>query len=78
MPHDQYFGTKKPLAQQAGCTLSQFALAWVLRQPNVASAIVGASRPEQLQENAVASGLAVDPDLFRKAEAIVAGVARGA
>jgi aryl-alcohol dehydrogenase-like predicted oxidoreductase len=39
---------------------------------------VGASRPEQLQENAVASGVAVDPDLFRKAEAIVAGVARGA
>jgi len=68
----------KPLAQQAGCTLSQFALAWVLRQPNVASAIVGASRPEQLQVNAVASGLAVDPDLFRKAEAIVAGVERGA
>jgi aryl-alcohol dehydrogenase-like predicted oxidoreductase len=68
----------KPLAQQAGCTLSQFALAWVLRQPNVASAIVGASRPEQLQENTVASGLTVDADLFRKAEAIVAGVARGA
>jgi aryl-alcohol dehydrogenase-like predicted oxidoreductase len=66
----------KPLAQQAGCTLSQFALAWVLRQPNVAAAIVGASRPEQLQENAVASGLAVDPDLFRKAETIVAGGAR--
>ena len=35
----------KPLAQEAGCTLSQFALAWVLREPNVASAIVGASRP---------------------------------
>ena len=67
----------KPLAQQAGCTLSQFALAWVLREPNVASAIVGASRPEQLSENAVASGLAVDPGLFRKAEAIVAGVERG-
>ena len=67
----------KPLAQQAGCTLSQFALAWVLREPNVASAIVGASRPEQLQENAVASGLAIDPGLFRQAEAIVAGVERG-
>jgi aryl-alcohol dehydrogenase-like predicted oxidoreductase len=38
---------------------------------------VGASRPEQLQENAVASGLTVDADLFRKAEAIVAGVERG-
>ena len=51
----------KPLAQQAGCTLAQFALAWVLREPNVASAIVGASRPEQLQENAAASGLASIP-----------------
>jgi aryl-alcohol dehydrogenase-like predicted oxidoreductase len=67
----------KPLARQAGCTLSQFALAWVLREPNVGSAIVGASRPDQLQENAVASGLAIDPELFRKAEAIVAGVERG-
>jgi len=68
----------KPLAKQAGCTLSQFSLAWVLREPNVASAIVGASKPEQLEENAGASGLVVDPELFRKAEAIVAGVERGA
>ena len=68
----------KPLAEQAGCTLSQFSLAWVLREPNVASAIVGASKPEQLEENAGASGLVVDPELFRKAEAIVAGVERGA
>jgi 1-deoxyxylulose-5-phosphate synthase len=67
----------KPLASQAGCTLSQFALAWVLREPNVASAIVGASRPEQLEENAGASGLTIDPELFRKAEVIVAGVERG-
>jgi aryl-alcohol dehydrogenase-like predicted oxidoreductase len=67
----------KPLAADAGCTLSQFSLAWVLRQPNVASAIVGASRPEQLAENAAASGLVIDPELFRKAEAIVAGVERG-
>ncbi len=66
----------RPLAQEAGCTLSQFALAWVLREPNVASAIVGASRPEQLAENAAASGLAVDPALFARAEAIVAPVAR--
>ncbi len=66
----------KPLAQQAGCTLSQFALAWVLREPNVASAIVGASRPEQLEENAGASGLVIDPALFTKAEALVAGAQR--
>jgi len=61
----------KPLAAEAGLTLGQFALAWVLRQPNVASAIVGASRPEQLEENAAASGARVDTALFAKAEAIV-------
>jgi aryl-alcohol dehydrogenase-like predicted oxidoreductase len=65
----------KPLAQEAGCTLTQFALAWVLREPNVASAIVGASKPEQLDENAGASGLKIDPALFAKAEAIVEGAA---
>lgn len=63
-----------PIVRDTGCTLTQFALAWVLREPNVASAIVGASRPEQLDENAAASGLAVDPALFAKAEEIVAAV----
>jgi aryl-alcohol dehydrogenase-like predicted oxidoreductase len=68
--------TLKPLAKEAGCTLTQFALAWVLREPNVASAIVGASRPEQLDENAAASGMSIDPALFARAEALVAGVER--
>ncbi len=68
----------KPLAAEAGCSLSQFALAWVLREPNVASAIVGASRPAQLEENAAASGMVIDPALFRQAEGIVAGVRRAA
>jgi aryl-alcohol dehydrogenase-like predicted oxidoreductase len=62
----------KPLAEQAGLSLAQFALAWVLREPNVASAIVGASRPEQLRENAAAADADVDPSLFEQAEAIVA------
>ncbi len=60
----------KPLAQQAGLTMAQFALAWVLREPNVSSAIVGASKPEQLDENAKASGAKVDPALFAKAEQV--------
>ena len=68
--------TLKPLAEEAGCSLTQFSLAWVLREPNVASAIVGASRPDQLDENAAASGLTIDPALFAKAEALVAGVRR--
>jgi aryl-alcohol dehydrogenase-like predicted oxidoreductase len=67
----------KPLAEDANCTLAQFSLAWVLREPNVASAIVGASRPEQLEENVLASGLIIDTDLFRRAEGILANVQRG-
>ncbi len=61
----------KPLAEEAGLTMTQFALAWVLREPNVASAIIGASRPEQVRQNAYASGLIVDTQLFLRAEAIV-------
>ena len=51
----------RPIADELGLTLSQLALAWVLREPNVAAAIVGASRPEQLRENAAASGVALSP-----------------
>ena len=61
----------KPLADEAGLTLPQFALAWVLREPNVASAFIGASRPEQVRENAAASGVVVDTQLFVQAERIV-------
>ncbi len=61
----------KPIAEEAGLTLPQFALAWVLREPNVASAIVGASRPAQVRENAGASGVVVDTQLFQRAEAII-------
>jgi aryl-alcohol dehydrogenase-like predicted oxidoreductase len=61
----------KPIAEEAGLTLPQFALAWVLREPNVASAIIGASRPSQVRENAEASGVVVDTQLFLRAEQIV-------
>ena len=61
----------KPIAEEAGLTLPQFALAWVLREPNVAAAIIGASRPEQVRENAAASGVVVDTQLFMRAEQIV-------
>jgi 1-deoxyxylulose-5-phosphate synthase len=50
----------RPVAEQAGLTMVQLALAWVLRQRNVASAIVGASRPEQVHANASASGIVLD------------------
>ena len=52
----------RPVAEEAGLTMAQLALAWVLRQPNVASAIVGASRPEQVHANASASGVELSAD----------------
>jgi aryl-alcohol dehydrogenase-like predicted oxidoreductase len=61
----------KPIAEEAGLTLPQFALAWVLREPNVASAIIGASRPEQVVENCASSGLVIDTQLFLRAEQII-------
>jgi len=61
----------KPIAEEAGLTMPQFALAWVLREPNVASAIIGASRPEQVRENAAASGVIVETELFLRAERIL-------
>ena len=61
----------KPIATEAGLTLPQFALAWVLREPNVASAIIGASRPAQVIENCAASGVIIDTQLFLRAEAVL-------
>jgi 1-deoxyxylulose-5-phosphate synthase len=55
----------RPIADGLGVTMSQLALAWVLREPNVASAIVGASRPEQVEENAAASGIELDDSTLR-------------
>jgi aryl-alcohol dehydrogenase-like predicted oxidoreductase len=54
----------RPVAEEAGLTMPQLALAWVLRQDNVASAIVGASRPEQVHANASASGVTLSPDVL--------------
>ncbi len=65
----------KLVAEEAGLSLAQFSLAWVLREPNVASAIVGASRPEQVIENAAVSDAVVDPAYFAEAERII-GAAR--
>ena len=62
----------KPLAAQAGLSLAQFALAWVLREPNVAAAIIGASRPEQVDENVAGVEHDVPAELFEAAEQIIA------
>jgi aryl-alcohol dehydrogenase-like predicted oxidoreductase len=64
----------EPVAKRNGLTLAQFALAWVLREPNVASTIIGATRPEQVAENVVAADAQVDPEDFAEAERIVQNV----
>jgi aryl-alcohol dehydrogenase-like predicted oxidoreductase len=56
----------QPLADQAGLTLAQLAVAWVLQNPNVSAAIIGATRPEQVRENVKASGVRLEPDLMQR------------
>jgi aryl-alcohol dehydrogenase-like predicted oxidoreductase len=63
-----------PVAREAGLTLAQLALAWVLREPVVSSAIIGASRPEQVAENAAAAGVALDPDVLIAVDQALDGV----
>ena len=54
----------RPLAEEAGLTLAQLAVAWTLQNPNVSAAIIGATRPEQVRENVRASGVRLDPGLM--------------
>ncbi|OZM70016.1 aldo/keto reductase [Amycolatopsis antarctica] len=64
----------EPLAEQAGLSLARMAVAWVLQNPNVASAIVGASRPEQVRENVRAAGVRLDADLLAAIDEALDGV----
>ena len=59
------------VADGLGISLAQLALAWVLREENVASAIIGASRPEQVEENAAASGVDLDGDTLHRIDEIL-------
>lgn len=61
----------RPLAAQAGLSMAQLAIAWVLQNPNVSSAIIGASRPEQIHDNVKACGVKLDDDLLKAVDEIV-------
>jgi len=63
-----------PLADEAGLTPAQLAVAWVLQNDNVAAALVGASRPEQVTENVKAAGVKLDQDLMAAIDTALAGV----
>jgi 1-deoxyxylulose-5-phosphate synthase len=61
----------RPVADGLGITMAQLALAWVLREPNVASAIIGASRPEQVEDNAAASSIELDGATLQRIDEIL-------
>jgi aryl-alcohol dehydrogenase-like predicted oxidoreductase len=61
----------RPLADEAGLTLSQLAVAWTLQNPNVAAAIVGATKPEQVRENVKAAGVRLDQGLLARIDGII-------
>jgi aryl-alcohol dehydrogenase-like predicted oxidoreductase len=63
-----------PIAERLGISLAQLSLAWVLREENVASAIIGASRPEQVEENASGSGVELDEATLEAIDDAVADV----
>ncbi len=64
-------GRLSAIAGELDITVGQLALAWILRQPSIASALVGASRPEQVEENAKASGIVLPPEVLERIEGII-------
>src|SRR3954452_20620760 len=63
----------KPVADEAGLSMAQLAIAWVLQNDNVATAIIGASRPEQVFDNVEAAGVTLEPELMRRIDDILGG-----
>ncbi|WP_433325652.1 aldo/keto reductase family protein [Spirillospora sp. CA-294931] len=61
----------RPIAGDLGLSMAQLAIAWVLQNPNVASAIVGASRPEQVRDNVKAAGVRLDADVLKKIDDVL-------
>ena len=60
-----------PVAEEAGLSLAQLAIAWVLQNPNVSAAIVGATRPEQVRENVKAAGVKLDQAIMSRIDSIL-------
>ncbi|WP_189243748.1 aldo/keto reductase family protein [Planobispora rosea] len=61
----------KPIAADLGLTMAQLAVAWVLQNPNVSSAIVGATRPEQVRDNVRAAGVKLDAEVMKRIDAVL-------
>lgn len=65
----------KPIADEAGLTMAQLSIAWVLQNPNVAAAIIGASRPEQVESNVKATGVKLEPAVMKQIDDAIGSVA---
>ncbi|WP_394768268.1 aldo/keto reductase family protein [Lacisediminihabitans sp.] len=65
----------RPVAEEAGLDLAQLAIAWVLQNPNVASAIIGASKPQQVVSNVKAAGVRLSPDALGRIESVIGHLA---
>jgi aryl-alcohol dehydrogenase-like predicted oxidoreductase len=64
----------RPVAADLGLSMAQLALAWVLQNPNVAAAIIGASRPEQVEDNVRAAGVRLGTDVLRRIDDVLGDV----
>src|SRR3954466_12910662 len=64
----------RPIADDLGLTMAQLAIAWVLQNPNVAAAIIGATRPEQVHDNVKAAGVRLDDDVLRRIDEVLGDV----
>jgi aryl-alcohol dehydrogenase-like predicted oxidoreductase len=64
----------QPIADDLGHTMAQLAIAWVLQNPNVAAAIIGATRPEQVQDNVKAAGVRLDADVLQRIDEVLGDV----
>jgi len=64
----------RPVAADAGLSLAQLAVAWTLQNPGVSAAIIGATRPEQVRENAKASGVRLEPDIMNRIDQVLGDV----
>ena len=64
----------RPIAEEMGLSLAQLAVAWVLQNDNVAAALIGASRPEQVAENVKASGVKIPPELLDRLDEVLGDV----
>jgi aryl-alcohol dehydrogenase-like predicted oxidoreductase len=64
----------RPIAEDLGLSMAQLAVAWVLQNRNVAAAIIGASRPEQVHDNVKAAGVTLDDEVLKRIDDVLGDV----